>query len=107
MPPLENNPWRLSHSAEFIVQLKLWIRQAAQIGISQELIAGIKHIHENLQSQPLEWGDPLHRLKHLNLLICHRLYRRIYTTYGVHENEHTVFIQHIRLISGHPLSDDD
>ena len=107
MPQKENNPWRVSYSAQLIDQLTLCFERAMRFGLDQELFDALTYIYENLRIRPLEWGDPLHQLKHLNLLICHRLYEMIYITYGVHEKEHTVFIQHIRLIPGHPLSEED
>jgi hypothetical protein len=101
-----SDPWRLSSPLELNARMRRWFERSRQLGIHHDFVATLRQIHTALQTDPLQWGDPVHRLRHLSLLVCHRIHRMIHTTYGVHEARRIVFIRTMSILPPHPLADE-
>jgi hypothetical protein len=95
--------FRVIHSGEILALLRGWGEIARQRGIVQDYTAALREIHENLSTDPTRWGDPVYRLRHLDLLVYRRLYAFFLVEYGVHEAKRLVFIRKYALLPNTPL----
>jgi hypothetical protein len=66
------NPYRIDYAGQYRRQLEDLIKQAAHLGTLADLEDAVKRIHKRLSTAPLEWGDPLYRLRYLDLLLISR-----------------------------------
>ncbi len=61
-------------------------------GISRRrLERALRHIQEQLEAHPLEFGEPHYRLKDLGLVLCVGFWKNLGIEYGVHEAKRLVF----------------
>ena len=78
-------------------------RISQEIGILDSWIATLRGAFRKLQTSPEQAGDPLFRLKHLNLT-CHRLLLdRVCFHYAIHDWERVVFLQSETFVLDHPM----
>src|SRR5262249_61328788 len=87
-----DTPYKVIHSGVIRDQLQRWAELAARAGVHAEYLGALRVIQENLERDPIGWGDPLYRARHLDLLICRRIYWFLRVTYGVHEEKRVGFI---------------
>lgn len=80
-------------------------RNAIALGIGQQFIDDIRHVEQQLQSDPLGWGDPHFRLHTTGETVCHRIHGLVYVYYAVDENERLVFVKDILAVPGRWLED--
>lgn len=104
MDPQRNDPWRLSTPPHLVARIRQWIDRATEFGIRDAFVNTITDIHEGLRSSPHTWGDPVHRLRSIKLLMCHRIYRMVHTTYGIHDEARIVFVKTMSIVGNHPLA---
>lgn len=84
-------------------QLREWAERAKVLGLAKEYGQALREIEAFLSTDPINWGDPIHRSKHLGLLICRGIYWDIMVRYGIHEPTKTVFILSYTLVLNNPL----
>src|SRR5947209_14240868 len=96
--------FRVIHSGEILALLRGWGEIAKQRGIVQDYTAALRVIQENLAKDPTGWGDPLYRLRHLDLLVCRRIHAFFLVEYGVHEVKRLVFMRRYALLPNTPLA---
>jgi len=80
---------------------------AETIDVLPDWAATLRSIFERLETQPEASGDPLYRLKRLNLTVFRLLLNRIRVLYAVHDWERVVFVQEVDPVLGHPLQEFD
>jgi hypothetical protein len=97
--------YRVVQSEILRQRLAGWMARAATLGVRQWFRDLLQVIQDQLSSNPVQWGDPLYRLKNLDLLVCRRIYERIIVEYAVHQEERVVFLKDLRLQPENPLAD--
>jgi len=78
-------PYRVDYAGQYLGQLEDLIKQAVQLGTLEDLEAAVKTIHQRLSTAPLDWGDPLYRLRYLELLLFRGTHRPLNVIYAVDE----------------------
>src|SRR5205807_793082 len=96
-------PFRVIYSEAMRAQLRDWSEKAKEAGAVREFAAALRAIEENLAKDPIGWGDPSHRLRHLDLLVFRRIYTFFLVEYGVHEEKRLVFIRRYKLLPKPPF----
>jgi hypothetical protein len=97
--------YEVSFTPKDLEQLRVWGEAAERRGIKGVYAEALKTIREKLATEPLSWGDPLYRLHHLRLLVCHRFYWIFSISYGVDEERHLVHVKECKLNPGDVLDD--
>jgi hypothetical protein len=69
-------------------------RRAKQLGWAAEFVAALRGIERRLQSDPLEFGEPLRHLLHVDLLERHGGQQRVFVRYAVDCTRHLVYVMH-------------
>jgi hypothetical protein len=73
--------------------------QARADGRSKRFLRALRRIIEQLQSQPLVFGEPLYRLPALKLLICQAVVDIVAVYYAVHDERPIVFVHALKVLS--------
>ena len=95
--------YRVSCSRALLERLRRWGQTAQRIGLGEDYAAALRQIQEQLETVPLEWGDPQYRLDRLGLLVLRGSHPLFYVWYAVHSVHRVVFLQSFQLVPGHPL----
>jgi hypothetical protein len=103
MTPGPAGPFEVVRSEAIRQRLRHWGTLARTRGRLAEFASLISWAEEQLRNRPLEWGDPLYRLRQLNLPIYRGIRGYLVVEYGVKEDERLVFIKDYRLLPGNPL----
>lgn len=87
-------------------QLQAFKNQAMQFDpeIRKSFAAQLRIIQRALEYVPLEWGESLTDLPHLDLKVCIGFHERLAVNYGVNTEKKVVFVRSIRMLAGHFLS---
>lgn len=93
--------FQVVYSQRLHERLRALGEQAFRLGVGLEYVDVLRTIHDKLESEPLDWGDPQYRLHVLDVLVCNRVYGLLQVSYGVDERNRLVFVREIR---GHPSS---
>jgi hypothetical protein len=80
-------------------QAKQRFQEALQAGNDKRFIAALRRILDQLQRQPLTFGEPLYRLPALQLVVYHAAVAPVAVDYGVHEQQPFVFIRGVQAMS--------
>jgi mRNA-degrading endonuclease RelE of RelBE toxin-antitoxin system len=73
--------------------------------IHQAYLDALREMLSELQTRPLEWGDPQYKTKHAGGIVCHATPWPILVRYAVYQNEKIVMIIQIRPRADSPLAD--
>lgn len=65
----------------------------------------LKEMLHELQTEPLEWGDPMYNAKHPGGIVCRAITWPLLVHYTVYQNERVVIIFDIRALATSPLAD--
>ena len=71
------------------------VRRARPSGRSAMIVEALRSAEKELESRPIEAGDPLYRLRHMKMLICRAVFPPLFSEYGVHEDRPVVIIRHV------------
>jgi hypothetical protein len=85
-------------------QLREMGRNAVELGIATEYAEALKTIVANLQTRPLEWGDPEYRLKKKSSMVYHGIHANLLVRYAVFEVELQVLLLGIKPLPTSPLA---
>lgn len=94
----------VTHTAQ--LQFALLQRRATLFGVGERVIASFQEIDRQLETRPLERGEPSHTLRGMGMTLCTGFQDRIRVTYGVHEAQRQVVIREFEAQPGHPLHRD-
>jgi hypothetical protein len=72
--------------------------QAAQRGQGHQFLDALRLIHDRLQRDPQQFGEPLYRLPALKLLVFQAIVSPIVVDYAVHQEEPVVFLKGVTLL---------
>jgi len=95
-------PYRLSWMC--LAELRRLRDRALQLGVGPQLRQALQTITARLADDPLDWGDPLFRLRGLSLLVHLRIHAKLRVVYGVHDTQRVVFVRGIQPVFDHPLA---
>jgi hypothetical protein len=72
---------------------------ALEKGLGQQFVDALKVINQQLQTNPVAFGDPLYPLPALKLIVYIRAVFPIAIDYGVHQEKRLVFVRSVRLMA--------
>jgi len=98
--------WRVSFPPALVNRLRTWAERARLRGLADEYRDTLRSLHQHLSTNPLTFGDPLYRLHHLGLVVCHRVVSGMRIRFAVDEPRHLVYVLGLALMPRHPLADD-
>lgn len=96
-------PFKVVRSEAIRQQLREWGERAKELGIVSEYVDMLRVMEEQLATDPLTWGDPVHRVPSLGLFLFRRIHWKIKVLYAVHEEQQVVFIISCELVLSNPL----
>lgn len=104
----EPSKYRIEWLADALSQVRELKTRAIQDGrlASQHFALQLRTIMRALEFVPLEWGEAINDVSTLELTNCAGFHERIAVNYGVHQEHRIVFVRSIRILSGHPLSEE-
>lgn len=88
-------PYRVSFAGNSKQQLNALRAEAIRLGIDKEFASAAKWIHERLTTAPLEWGDPLYRLRYLELNLYRGTHAPLNVIYAVDEQRRLVYLTQV------------
>jgi hypothetical protein len=88
---------------QILARLKALAEKATAQGIGPRFAADLRVIVDSLIRDPLEWGDPSHRLHQLGLLVCNRVYAKMQVSYAIDEQRRIVYVKECKPLDSHPL----
>jgi hypothetical protein len=94
-------PYRIDYAGQYRRQLEDLINQAVRLGTLADLEAAVKMIHQRLSTAPSEWGDPLYRLRYLELDLYRGTHTPLNIIYAVDEQRKLVYLTQVWPMPGH------
>ena len=85
------------------VQIRQFIERAIKLGTGEQVLDVIQHIVQNLETRPLEWGDPEYATKHGGGLVLHGIQFPFIVRYVTFQRERVVCILKLKVFPRHPL----
>jgi len=74
-------------------------QEAAESGAGQQFVQAMRTIVQRLQSEPMNFGEPLDRLPSLKLQVRQGIVAPVVVDFAVHEERPLVFIRGLKLLS--------
>jgi hypothetical protein len=96
-------PYRLSQPAKIGQQIRALAGAATGASILPEYLEALETMVHQLETRPLEWGDPERRAIHAGAMKCHAACPPLIVYYVVYEVEHVVLITDIKALPRSPL----
>jgi hypothetical protein len=90
--------YRLVAADQILQRMRLWTRQAINVGKHLEFEADLKAVQHHLTVRPWEWGDPLYRLHTMGVTIYHAMSAFLNVHYGVDEVRRIVYLKDVTLM---------
>ena len=72
--------------------------QAKKLGIGKPYKDAWRQILSNLQTRPMEWGDPEYNTKKPGGVVCHGIIEPVLVRFSVFESEQMVLIFDVQLL---------
>lgn len=94
-------PYQIEYAGQYLQQLEGLINQAVRLGTLADLAAAVKWIHERLSKLPSKWGDPLYRLRYLELALYRGTHAPLNIIYAVDEQRKLVYLTQVWPMPGH------
>lgn len=95
--------YRVARTSPVNEQIRALAKKAVSAGIDQEFFRAMREVVEQLQTRPLEWGDPERRTRKKGGWVCHGVRPPVIVYYVVYEPERAVCILRVRPLPGSPL----
>jgi hypothetical protein len=91
---------------EILQRIRLWSVLARDLGCGPDYLASLKSMKFQLETEPLEWGDPLSLYLNIDGILCRGMINGWFLVwYGIHRPSHTVIVRELALASGCPLQE--
>lgn len=94
-------PYRVDYAGQYLRQLENLVKQAVHLGTYADFASTVRTIHQRLRTAPLEWGDPLYRLRYLGLLVHRGTHTPLNVIYAVDEMRKLVYLTQVWPMPGH------
>src|SRR5262245_26612744 len=98
-------PYRVDPTGPFKQQMNDLITRAAALGMRQKVLDAFKAIVRQLQTRPLDWGDPERRTRKKGGYVYHGIKPPLVVQYVVFEPKKVVWLLNVRAITGSPLAE--
>ncbi len=99
----EGSPYRVDPVGTAKQQMVDLIARATALGQRQEVLTALKSIIDELETRPLEWGDPEHRTHQEGGRVYHGIAKPLIARYAAFEAEKVVFLFDVRALPHSPL----
>jgi len=93
------NLFHVEASGKVLGELNAIRLRAKKAGKGQRFLAALRAIHDRLQKNPKEFGEPLFRLPALKIVVYVGIVNPLVVQYGVHEEKPLVLLRGINDIS--------
>lgn len=97
MPDVPGPDFNVVFSTQNRERLRAWAKEAIRLGQGGQFLESLGRLIHNLAATPQTWGDPLYRLKHLGLVMYHRVFEFFYVSYAVDEQRRIVYVKEIKV----------
>ncbi len=101
MPDEPSPGFKIICSQAVTMAFRQVVERAFSLGIGREVLAASKVLVRRLTIELLIMGEPVHRLRALELKSRIAIERPLAVAYSVHEEKRLVFIKHFKLLPGH------
>jgi hypothetical protein len=91
---------------EVTEQIRQVVARAKGQGHGAQVLDALEWIVSQLETRPLEWGDPEYATKHAGGLVQHGLHYPFIVQYVAFEQQRVVCILKIKVFPRHPLESD-
>jgi hypothetical protein len=98
-------PYRVDPTGPFKEQMHDLLAKAAAHGQRQKVVRALKAIARELQTRPLDWGDPERRTRKKGGHVYHGIKPPLVVQYAVYEPKKVVWLLNVRAIPGSPLAE--
>lgn len=98
-------PFKVELLGRALLQLRALTARAAQRGMRDQFLASFRRIVQQLETDPISWGDHTWSYKAAELEEYHRLYEMLSVRYGVDEANSVVYLKDLKAVLSHPLAD--
>jgi hypothetical protein len=79
------------------------IRKGAELadvhGSRKEYLEALRTMLQELQSHPIEWGEPRYNTKKQGGVVCQRIHRLLIVHYAVYQDERRVLILDLQVLA--------
>ena len=96
MTPGHAGGYAVDRFAHVDAQISALGKRAKAKGILADYIRALEKILDELENQPLDWGDPAYHPHHEDSTVCHASVGPVYVEYVVFEAEKVVMIMQIK-----------
>lgn len=101
----EEKVYKVTYLPTFLQRVRQMGERAAVLGLRDELAALLRTIHENLLSNPVDWGDPVKRVPSTGTIFYRRLLETVYVTDAVNKQRPLVVVKGIQPQTGSPYAE--
>jgi hypothetical protein len=92
--------YRVTYPESVRAALRILGRKALEVGRADELADALREIDGRLRTEPVGFGEPSYRLRHLGLLKCLGSRPPLYVYYAVDEVRRIVYVMEFRPAPG-------
>ena len=85
--------FRIDQSQAVLDGLKALLALARMLGRLGDVTADLRQIKEQLETDPLAWGDPSRRYRQLGLVECRGMGQHLLVHYAVSEEHRLVYVR--------------
>ncbi len=102
-PDNSGKPFRVVFSEVIRQQVRELGDRARRLGLLSQYVAALRTMIQELERDPIGWGDPLNVLTGRGVVVCQRAYSFLLVRYGVDEAARVVFVKAVLPMPGQSL----
>lgn len=88
--------YHVSFSGFQLEQIARWYAWSKRVGLEFEFLKCIRTMTYRMEYEPLEWGDPVTRMKGMNAYKFHGVSPMLNVWYAVHRVQPQVFVSRVQ-----------
>jgi hypothetical protein len=92
--------YRICWSEHHQQRVRQMRERARQLGREADFLIAVRHVADQLEAEPLSWGDPSYQLHQLGLAVRHGIYAMLHVYYAVDDEHQLVYIKDIDGLPG-------
>ena|ERR1022692_5212045 len=94
-------PFRAIYSEVWRQRVERLLGEAKSVGLAREIKDALSLLHEIIERDPVGFGEPLYRLKHVGLTVNLVVRRYMAVMYSVDEDRKLVYVMRISFSGEH------
>jgi len=98
--------FRVEALLSFREQMRVLVSRAVKRGYFDRFRETLVSVQLRLQTNPVSWGEPLFRMRHIGATTYHQIHDSIHFIYIVKESHRIVWLKDLQPLSHHPLATD-